>query len=441
LRIIDRFKRFFNLGLADEKAWNTSLWNLQGSQSLSGESVTESTALTYSAIWNAVTLYSGTISTLPLHLLRQNQKKTLHVEEKKLYQVLHDQFNPLMTAQIGRETMMSHILLWGNAYAEIVRNTYGDVVELWPISPNRVRPYIKDGQVLYEITVDSEKVILPREKVLHIPGLGFDGLIGYSVVSMAQKSFGLGMALETFGALYFGQGTHVGCILSHPGKLDDKARANLTESFAGIDGLAKSHRKIILEEGMKLEKIGIPPENSQFLESRQFQIAEIARWFNLPPHKIKDLSRSSFSNIESEQISFVTDSVLPWLIRFEQNYNMQLLTVNERFKQSIFTRHNVDGLLRGNPQTRAEYYRVMFSIGAMSINDVREKEGWDDVENGDERFIPLNMIPLSKIDEYLSMQKSTSQSLPTKSEPAKNISRLRIANQEIDYEKMVRDQK
>ena len=137
----------------------------------------------------------------------------------------------------------------------------------------------------------------------------------------------------------------------------------------------------------------------------------------------------------------MTDSVLPWLIRFEQNYNMQLLTVNERFKQSIFTRHNVDGLLRGNPQTRAEYYRVMFSIGAMSINDVREKEGWDDVENGDERFIPLNMIPLSKIDEYLSMQKSTSQSLPTKSEPAKNISRLRIANQEIDYEKMVRDQK
>jgi len=441
LRILDRFKRFFNLGLNDPKAWDTSLWNFAGSQSLSGESVTESTALTYSAIWNAVTLYSGTISTLPLHLLRQNQKKTLHVEEKKLYQVLHDQFNPLMTAQIGRETMMSHILLWGNAYAEIVRNTYGDVVELWPISPNRVRPYIKDGQVLYEITVDSEKVILPREKVLHIPGLGFDGLIGYSVVSMAQKSFGLGMALETFGALYFGQGTHVGCILSHPGKLDDKARANLTESFAGIDGLAKSHRKIILEEGMKLEKIGIPPENSQFLESRQFQIAEIARWFNLPPHKIKDLSRSSFSNIESEQISFVTDSVLPWLIRFEQNYNMQLLTVNERFKQSIFTRHNVDGLLRGNPQTRAEYYRVMFSIGAMSINDVREKEGWDDVENGDERFIPLNMIPLSKIDEYLSMQKSTSQSLPTKSEPAKNISRLRIANQEIDYEKMVRDQK
>jgi HK97 family phage portal protein len=333
LKIFDRFKRFFNLGISDEKAWNTSLWSLAGSQSLSGEVVTESTALTYSSVWNAVSLYSGTISTLPLHLLRQKTQKTLHVDEKRLYRVLHDQFNSLMTAQIGREVMMGHILLWGNAYAEIVRNGLGDIIELWPISPNRVRPFREDGQVYYEITVDTEKVILPREKVLHIPGLGFDGMVGYSVVSMARKSFGLGMALETFGALYFGQGTHVGCILSHPGKLDDKARANLTESFAGIDGLAKSHRKIILEEGMKLEKIGIPPEDSQFLESRQFQIAEIARWFNLPPHKLKDLSRSSFSNIESEQISFVTDSVLPWLVRFEQNYNMQLLTEAERYKQ------------------------------------------------------------------------------------------------------------
>jgi HK97 family phage portal protein len=413
-----------------------------GSQSLSGETVTEATALTYSAIWNAISLYSGTISTLPLHLLRQNQQKTLHAEEKPLYRILHDNFNPFMTAQVSREVMMSHILLWGNCYCEIVRNGVGDIVELWPISPDRVRPYYEDGQVFYEIRVDSQKVILPREKVLHVPGLGFDGLIGYSVVGMARKSFGLSMALESFGALYFGQGTHVGCILSHPGKLDDKARANLTESFAGIDGLAKSHKKLILEEGMKLEKIGIPPEDSQFLQSRQFQIAEIARWYNLPPHRLKDLSRSSFSNIASEQISFVTDSVLPWLVRFEQNYNMQLLTQTERYKQKMFFRHNVDGLLRGDPATRAEYYKSLFGIGVYSINEIRELEGRDPIENGDERFVPLNMLPLSKIDEYLTQQKSSNQSTaipepkpveaPKSQEPAKNISRLRLAERPGD---------
>lgn len=431
MRIFDKFKRFFNLGVSDEKAWNPSLWNLRGSQSLSGESVTEETALTYSAVWNAVTLYSGTISTLPLHLLRSDNQKTLHVEEKRLYRVLHDQFNPYMSAQIGRETMMAHILLWGNAYAEIVRNGLGEIVELWPISPNRVSPFRKDAKIYYEISVDAEKIILPRERILHIPGLGFDGMVGYSVVSMARKSFGLGMALETFGALYFGQGTHVGRVLSVPNKLSPQASSNLRESLAGTsEGLFKSHKVMVLEEGAKFEKIGIPPEDSQFLESRQFQIPEVARWFNLPPHKLKDLTRSSFSNIESEQISFVTDSVLPWLIRIEQNYNMQLLSQSERYKQKIFTRHNVDGLLRGNPQTRAEYYRVMFSIGAMSVNDVRDKEGWDPVENGDERFIPLNMIPLSKIDQYLERQGNQPgpNTQPEKLPEPKNITRLRIAN-------------
>ena len=397
--------------MTDEKAWSPSLWSLRGSQSLSGETVTEDSALTYSAIWNAVTLLSSSVSCLPLHLLRKDNQKTLHVDQKRLYRVLHDQFNPEMSSQVARETMMAHILLWGNAYAEIVRNGTGEIQALWPISPNRVSPKRENGVISYDITVDGQTITLPKYKILHVPGLGFDGLTGYSIVAMARKSFGLGMALETFGSLYFGQGTHVGRVLSHPGQMSAQARANLIESFSGTsEGLAKSHKLMLLEEGMKLEKIGIPPEDSQFLESRQFHIAEIARWFNLPPHKLKDLSRSSFSNIESEQISFVTDSILPWLIRFEQSYNMQLLSENEQFKQKIFTRHNVDGLLRGNAQSRAEYYRTMFGIGAMSINDIRDKEGWDAVENGDERFIPLNMIPLSKIDQYLERQ--TTQSKP-----------------------------
>jgi HK97 family phage portal protein len=407
MAIWNSIKRFFiaDLGVTDEKAWNPALWNIRGLTSESGETVTPETALTYSAIWNAAVLYAGTISTLPLHLLRQDGQKTLRVTEKKLYRVLKDRFNPYMTAQIGREVMINHALLWGNAYAEIVRNQVGEIVELWPITPNRVQPKLENSELKYEIAVDGEKKTLERDKILHIPGLGFDGFTGYSVVSMARKSIGLGMALETFGALYFGQGTHPGVVITHPGQLSPAAHSNLkTELTTAHSGLGLSHRLMLLDEGMKLEKMAIPPEDSQFLESRQFHISEIARWFNLPPHKLKDLSRSSFSNIESEQISFVTDSILPWLVRLEQQFNMQLLTEKERYQEELFTRHNVDGLLRGDATARSGYYRTMFGIGAMSINDIREKEGWDPVEHGDERFIPLNMIPLSKVDEYMDKQ-------------------------------------
>jgi len=392
-----------NLSITDERAWNPALWNLAGSQSLSGENVTEQTALTYSAVWNAITLISGTTSTLPLHLLRKDQRKTLHVVEKPLYRVLHDRFNPFMTSQIGREVMTAHMLTWGNCYAEIVWNGLGEIVQLWPIAPSRVTPMLKDGQLVYEISVGSEKKTLDRSKILHIPGLGFDGLMGYSVISMARKSIGLGMAMETFGSTYFGNGTHPSAVVTHPTKLDNEAaRIAMSNVYAG---LGNAHRLMVLEDGMKIEKVGIPPEDSQFLESRQFQIPEIARWFNLPPHKLKDLTRSSFSNIESEQISFVTDSILPILIRLEQHYNMQLLTETEQFRQGIYTRHNVDGLMRGNSKDRSDYYKAMFGIGAMTINEIREKENWDPNQDpyADELFVPVNnMIPLSKIDEYMA---------------------------------------
>jgi len=413
-RIQNRVK---NLSLTDEKAWNPSLWNLIGSQSLSGENVTEQTALTYSAYWCGVVLISGTISTLPLHLLRKAGKKTNFMTEKRLFRVLHDRFNPYMTAQVGREVMMAHLLTWGNCYAEIVRNVLGEVVELWPIAPNRVTPEWRDDGMVYRIKVGNEDIYLPREKVLHVPGLGYDGFTGYSVIAMARKSIGLGMAMETFGALYFGNGTHPGVVVSHPNELSAQGHANLKQALTDTySGLGKSHKLMLLQEGMTIEKIGIPPEDSQFLESRQFQIPEIARWLNLPPHKLKDLTKSSFSNIESEQISFVTDSILPWLIRLEQNYNLQLLTESEQFKQQIYTRHNVDGLLRGNAADRANYYKTMWSIGAMTMNEIREKEDWDPSPNpyADEPFIPVNnMIPISKIDEFLAAPKP----LPAPKEP------------------------
>lgn len=415
--IFQKIKRLFNLSLTDPKAWDRSLWQLAGSQSLSGETVTESTALTYSAVWNAVTLISGTVASLPLHLMQQKDKSKHIVDNRKLYRVMHDQWNPYMTAMAGREVNMMHVLTWGNGYAEKVLNGYGEVVELWPITPNRVRPKMKDGELVYEIKMETgDDLILPREKVLHIPGVGFDGFQGYSVISMARKSIGLAMAMETFGSHYFGNGTHPGVIVSHPQQLSAQASSNLKKTLTETySGLGQSHRLMLLEEGMKLENIGIPPEDSQFLQSRQFQIPEVARWYNLPPHKLKDLTKSSFNNIEAEQISFVTDSILPWLIRLEANYNMQLLSLSDKSLSGygrLYFKHIVEGLLRGDAESRAAFYSAMLDRGVFSINEVRALEDMNPVDGGDIHLVPLNFTTLEQAG------KQPEQTSPTAPVPA-----------------------
>jgi HK97 family phage portal protein len=396
--ILDRIKKFFNLSVTDQKAWNPSLWRFFGSESLSGEQVNEYTALNYSAVYNAISLISGTIGALPLHLMQKKGDKKRIADDRVMYRVMHDEWNPYITAMAGRETLMSHVLSWGNGYAEKVFNGYGELVQLWPITPDRVTPEMRDGSLVYRIRVDSKDIIMPREKILHVPGLGFDGLVGYSVIAMARKSIGLSMAMETFGSTYFGNGTHPGMIVEHPGQLSPQAHTNLKNSLTETySGLGKAHRMMLLEDGMKVQKITIDPEDSQFLESRQFQIPEIARWFNLPPHKLKDLTKSSFSNIESEQISFVTDSILPWLVRLEANYNMQLLNASDKSLSGhgrLYFKHIVEGLLRGDAASRSAYYAVMLDKGVMSINEVREKEDLDPVKGGDIHLVPLNMTTL-----------------------------------------------
>ena len=400
-----QIKKVFNLSLTDDKAWDPSLWNLRGSQSLSGETVTEETALTYSAVYNAISLISGTVGSLPLHLMQKTGKTKQIFDKNPLYRVMHTQWNPYMTAMSGRETLTAHVLAWGNGYAEKVRDGYGQLVQLWPISPDRITAIeIRNGVLQYDIKIGNETKILPRDRILHVPGLGFDGLMGYSVVAMARKSIGLGMALETFGSHYFGQGTHPGVIVSHPNQLSPESHSNLKKSLTeSYSGLGQAHRLMLLEDGMKLEKIGIPPNDSQFLESRQHQIPEIARWFNLPPHKLKDLTKSSFNNIEAEQTSFVMDSILPWLIRFEQNFFMQLLSVPEQ-KQNLYFNHIVEGLLRANSKDRAEYYKLMIQNGIMTPNEVRSKENLNPSEDpmADELWMPTGLIPVSKFDDYLA---------------------------------------
>ena len=425
MTIFGRIRRYFsNLGLTDEKAWSPSLWNLFGAQSLAGETVTEHTALTYSAVYNAISLISGTIGALPLHLMQRKEKSKRIADDHRAYRVLHDSANPYMTAMALRECLMAHILAWGNGYAEIVRNGYGELMALWPIPPNRVTPEMIAGELVYRVRMPGgQDIRMPRSQVLHVPGLGFDGFLGYSVVAMARRSIGLGMAMESFGSRFFGSGTHPGVIVEHPNRLSPDAHSNLKKSLTDTySGLGNSHRLLLLEEGMKFHKVVIDPKDSQFLESRQFNIPEIARWFNLPPHKLKDLTKSSFSNIESEQISFVTDSILPWLIRLEQNFNAQLLTESDRAysgRGRLYFKHNVEGLLRADAAARGTYYKEMFNIGAMSINEIRALEDLDPIPGGDLHLVPMNMQSLEFAGEPPAPPKPAENPMLPPPEPAR----------------------
>lgn len=393
--------RFFRaLSLTDPKAWDRSLWQLAGAQSLSGEVVTEQTSLQYSAVWNAVELISSTIAALPLQLYQQQGKTKTLASDRKIFRVMHSAWNPYMSAKRGREVQIAHVLLWGNGYAEKVRDGNGEVIALWPIHPSRVTPQMRAGQLVYDIRLPNsgETVTLLRDSVLHILGPSDDGFVGYSRIAMARKCIGLGMALETFGSRYFGAGTHPGVIVSHPGQLSAQAHQNMQDALNAVySGLGNSHRLMLLEEGLKIEKLGIPPNDSQFLESRQFTVTDVARWFGVPPHKLKDLTRSSFSNIESEQRSFYTDRILPDVIELEQAYDMQLLTDGDRMNYGrgrLYFKHSAKGILRADVAAQSAFYGAMLDRGVMSINEVRELEDLDPIPGGDIHLVPLNMTTL-----------------------------------------------
>jgi HK97 family phage portal protein len=368
----------------------------------SGMSVSETTALNHSAVWAAVAIISSDVAALPLIFYRRlpndgKERYTAH----PLYRILHAEPNPEMTAMVFRETLTAHLLLWGNAYAEIERDAFGRPFALWPLTPDRVTPFREtDGRLRYRVRNEQGgETILEMRDVLHIPGLGFDGLTGYSVIAKARESIGVGVAAEKFGASFFGNGSTFGGVFSHPGKLSPLAKENFTRSIeARHQGIDKAHKFILVEEGMKYESIGIHPTDAQFLETRKFQVTEVARWFQIPPHKIGDLERATFTNIEEQNLDYYRSGLRRWLVRWEQELNRKLVASSERNLQ--FAEHLVEGFLRGNSTARSEFYSKMFGIGALSINDIRALENQNPIgPDGDTHFIPLNFTTVERAIE------------------------------------------
>lgn len=372
--------------------------------SSAGKAVTERSAMQMTAVYACVRILSEAIAGLPLHVYRykddSGKEKAI---DHPLYLLLHDEPNPEMSSFVFRETLMTHLLLWGNAYAQIIRNGKGEIVALYPLMPNKMSVNRDaDGRLYYEYTRSSDEahtmkgftVRLNPSDVLHIPGLGFDGLVGYSPIAMAKNAIGLSIAAEEYGSKFFANGAAPSGVLEHPGTLKDpdKIRESWNKTFGGT---ANSGKVAVLEEGMKYSPISISPNEAQFLETRKFQIDEIARIFRVPPHMVGDLEKSSFSNIEQQSLEFVKYTLDPWVVRWEQSIQRTLLTAEE--KKSYFVKFNVEGLLRGDYASRMNGYATARQNGWMSANDIRELENLDRIpaeEGGDLYLINGNMTKL-----------------------------------------------
>ena len=394
--------------------------------STSGKQVNERTSMQMTAVYSCVRILSEAVASLPLNVYRYTdtggKEKAF---DHPLYRLLHDEPNPEMSSFIFRETLMTHLLLWGNAYAQIIRNGKGEVIALYPLMPDRMTvDRDSNGGLYYKYrksnddapTMESGVVSLAPSDVLHVPGLGFDGLVGYSPIAMAKNAIGLAIAAEEYGSKFYANGAAPSGVLEHPGTLKDptRVRDSWNSTFGGS---TNSHKVAVLEEGMKYTPISISPNEAQFLETRKFQINEIARIFRVPPHMVGDLEKSSFSNIEQQSLEFVKYTLDPWVIRWEQALYRTLLSEEE--KKTYFFKFNVEGLLRGDYQSRMQGYATARQNGWMSANDIRELEDLDRIPaelGGDLYLINGNMLPLESAGAFANISPTTTEKEETNEE-------------------------
>lgn len=364
--------------------------------SQSGVQVDELRAMQTSAVYACVKILAETIASLPLHLYKKGKDgKNESAEQHPLYSCLYEMPNEETTSFEFRETMMTSLLLWGNAYARKIRRG-GHVAELWYLKPNlmTVERDMQTGQIKYTYSDDitNQTYVYRPDQIFHLKGLSLDGVKGLSPIAQAREAVGLSLATEEYGAKFFGNGARPGGVLEHPGILKDPEK--LRDSWNKVyQGTRNSHKVAVLEEGMKYHSIGIAPEDAQFLETRKYQVNEICRIFRVPPHLVGDLERATFSNIEHQSIEFVQHTIRPWLVRWEQAISRSLLDEKERLL--YFARFNVDGLMRGDYKSRMEGYAIGRQNGWLSANDIRRLEDMSLVpkeQGGDDYLVNGNMI-------------------------------------------------
>lgn len=375
----------------------------QGGGVASGQSVDELRAMQTSAVYACVRVLAETIASLPCYLYKREKEMRVPAREHPLFEVLHDMPNYEMSSFTFREVMMTSLLLYGNAYARIIKDKAGHVKELWYMKPQNMQverdTTTKRIKYTYSDDKDNRTYVYKPEQVFHVVGLSYDGIKGLSPIDQAREAVGLALATEEYGARFFGNGARPGGVLEHPGVVKDPEK--LRESWNKVyQGTRNSNKVAVLEEGMRYHEIGLSPEASQFLETRKYQLNEICRIFRVPPHLVGDLERSTFSNIEHQSIEFVMYTIRPWLVRWEQAIYKSLLSEQER--QLYFAKFKVEGLLRGDYSTRMSGYATARQNGWMSVNEIRALEEMNpisDDKGGNDYLINGNMVPAKQTQE------------------------------------------
>ena len=392
---------------------------LGGAETKSGIQIDEPSSMKFAAVHACVRVIAEAVASLPLPVYRRlDPRGKERIPGDPLYRLLHDQPNPEITSFRFRETMMAHVLLWGNAYAEIEYDRSMRPIALWPLLPDRTWVERKDKVLRYKTRVNGQEFVLQAGQVLHIPGLSFDGIRGFSPISLHKEAIALGLAAEQTGALMYGRGANAAGII----QIDKKfARPEDRDDFArqferAYTGLENAQRQIILEQGMKWQQTQMPATDAQYIQSRTFQIREIARIFRVPPHMIAELEQATFSNIEHQSIDFVVHTLRPWLVRWEQSIQTRLIPTARR--SSIFAEFLVDGLLRGDLEARYKAYSVARNGGWMSANDIREAENMNPIEGGEIYLIPLNMVPAADVANGTGAADDRSDDVPPASAAA-----------------------
>ena len=380
----------------DTKGWFYDYWG-GSSDTEAGVRITNSESLTVSAVFACMKAISEDVAKLPIGVFKKLDKGRETLPDHPLYEILNTQPNIETFAMSFRNAIIGNALSYGNGYAEIVRDAFGVVTALWLINPERVTPKRdKNNKLYYQVTHNNGKIEeFDRREIFHVPGFGFDGVQGYNVISLARQSIGLARGAEKFGAEFFGNGAKASLVLEMPQELSTKSSDNLIASVQKQVGGNNKHGVLLAEQGSKFKTLSLSQKDSQYLETRQFSIPEICRWFRIQPHKVFDLTKATFSNIEEQNTDYVTDALMPWFVRFEQAVHCQLLTPEDRLGK-IYIKHNANALMRGDAESRADFYNKMIISGVMTRNEARELEEMNPLDGLDAPLMPLNMVAVGE---------------------------------------------
>ena len=387
--------------LATPEKWLVD-WFKGGVETKSGISVNENTAVNFSAVFNAVTIISGTIMQLPFILYKKDKNGVRErATEHPLYDLMHRKVNKRMTASFFRQTMQAHLVLWGNAYAQIIYGKDGRVKELWPLRPGKMKVELVNNEPKYPYQRDNGgDYVFGEGEILHLAGLGYDGVMGYSVVQLARETIGLGMAMDEYQARFYGSGTHPGIVVKHPGKLSNETHQHLQKSLSDkYSGLGNSHKLMVLEDGMEPFKLDMPLADAEFIASKRHTVEDIARWFNLPVHMLKDLERATNNNIEHQSIEFTRFNMAPWFTLWQDQCGMVLISESEQ--KTHWFEFILDALLRADTQTRYEAESKAVSGSIMTPNEVRKLENLPPIEGGDRLFVAVNLMPIDQAGQNI----------------------------------------